>query len=56
MNFDFRDEYCQRVFMLEAEEAARHLAWMKLVLHGGKNTASENGYYDGRWVVPGYCL
>ena len=56
MNFDFRDEYCQRVFMLEAEEAARHLAWMKLVLNGGKNTASENGYYDGRWIVPGYIV
>ncbi len=25
MHFNFKDEYCQRVFMLEAEEAARHL-------------------------------
>jgi len=56
MNFDFRDEYCQRVFMLEAEEAARHLSWMKLVLHGARSTASDNGYYDGRWIVPGYIV
>ena len=48
MNFNFEDEYCQRVFMLEAEESARHLKWMKLVLGGGKQTASDNGYYDGR--------
>ena len=56
MNFNFKDDYCQRVFMLEAEEAARHLEWMKLVLGGGLRTASSNGYYDGRWVVPGYIV
>ncbi len=54
--FDFRDEYCQRVFMLEAEEAARHLEWMKLILGGGKRTASSKGYYDGRFVCPGYIV
>jgi len=56
MNFNFEDEYCQRVFMLEAEESARHLKWMKLVLGGGKQTASDHGYYDGRWIVPGYIV
>ncbi len=56
MNFNFEDEYCQRVFMLEAEEAARHLKWMKLVLGGAKSTASDNGYYDGRFLVPGYIV
>ncbi|HEX6551287.1 MAG TPA: recombinase family protein [Ktedonobacteraceae bacterium] len=56
MNFNFKDDYCQRVFMLEAEEAARHLEWMKLVLGGALRTASSNGYYDGRWVVPGYLV
>jgi hypothetical protein len=56
MNFNFKDDYCQRVFMLEAEEAARHLEWMKLVLGGGLRTASSNGYYDGRWIVPGYIV
>ena len=44
MHFNFKDEYCQRVFMLEAEESARHLKWMKLVLGGARSTASENGY------------
>lgn len=56
MHFNFKDEYCQRVFMLEAEESARHLKWMKLVLGGGKQTASDHGYYDGRWIVPGYIV
>jgi len=56
MNFNFDDDYCQRVFMLEAEESARHLKWMKLVLGGGKNTASNNGYYDGRFLSPGYIV
>ncbi len=56
MNFNFKDDYCQRVFMLEAEEAARHLEWMKLVLGGGLRTASSHGYYDGRWIVPGYIV
>jgi hypothetical protein len=56
MQFNFKDPYCQRVFMLEAEEAARHLEWMKLVLGGGRATASSNGYYDGRWLVPGYIV
>ncbi len=56
MPFNFKDEYCQRVFMLEAEEAARHLKWMKLVLGGAKSTASDNGYYDGRFLVPGYIV
>ncbi len=56
MDFNFQDEYCQRVFMIEAEESARHLEWMKLVLGGGRITASSNGYYDGRWIVPGYIV
>jgi len=56
MDFNFEDEYCQRVFMIEAEESARHLEWMKLVLGGGKDAASERGYYDGRWLVPGYIV
>lgn len=56
MNFNFQDVYCQRVFMLEAEESARHLEWMKLILGGGKNTASSRGFYDGRWIVPGYIV
>lgn len=56
MDFNFQDEYCQRVFMIEAEESARHLEWMKLILGGGKATASNNGYYDGRWLVPGYLV
>jgi Recombinase len=55
MDFNFQDDYCQRVFMLEAEEAARHLDWMKLVM-GGKAIASDNGYYDGRWLAPGYIV
>jgi len=56
MNFNFDDEYCQRVFMLEAEEAARHLKWMKLIMGGARSIASSNGYYDGRWLVPGYIV
>ena len=56
MNFNFQDEYCRRVFMIEAEESARHLEWMKLVLGGGRITASSNGYYDGRWIAPGYMV
>ncbi len=56
MNFNFEDDYSQRVFMLEAEESARHLKWMKLVLGGAKSTASDNGYYDGRFLVPGYIV
>jgi len=56
MHFNLKDPYCQRVFMLEAEEAARHLEWMKLVLGGARATASSNGYYDGRWLVPGYIV
>jgi hypothetical protein len=56
MHFNFKDDYCQRVFMLEAEEAARHLEWMKLVLGGAKAAASSNGYYDGRFVAPGYIV
>jgi hypothetical protein len=55
-HFNFQDDYCRRVFMLEAEESARHLQWMKLVLGGAKVTASGNGYYDGRWLVPGYIV
>ncbi|GHO95212.1 hypothetical protein KSF_052600 [Reticulibacter mediterranei] len=42
--------------MLEAEEAARHLDWMKLVMGGGKAIASGNGYYDGRFIAPGYIV
>jgi hypothetical protein len=56
MHFNFKDEYCQRVFMLEAEEAARHLKWMKTVLGGGKSIASDHGYYDGRYISPGYIV
>jgi hypothetical protein len=56
MLFNFKDEYCQRVFMLEAEESARHLKWMKLVLGGSKLVASGNGYYDGRNLATGYIV
>jgi DNA invertase Pin-like site-specific DNA recombinase len=56
MYFNFKDPYCQRVFMIEAEEAARHLEWMKLVLGGGKHAASDHGYYDGRFLSPGYIV
>ncbi len=56
MQFNFKDDYCQRVFMLEAEEAARHLEWMKLVLGGGRRVASSNGYYDGRGLNTGYIV
>jgi DNA invertase Pin-like site-specific DNA recombinase len=56
MDFNFKDDYCQRVFMLEAEESARHLEWMKLVLGGGKKAASSRGYYDSRPVAPGYIV
>ncbi len=56
MDFNFKDDYCRRVFMLEAEEAARHLEWMKVVLGGAKRTASSNGYYDARPVPPGYIV
>ncbi len=56
MQFNFKDDYSQRVFMLEAEEAARHLEWMKLILGGGKRTASDNGYYDGRPLSFGYIV
>jgi hypothetical protein len=58
MHFNFNDPsgYSQRVFMLEAEEAARHLEWMKLVLGGAKIVASSNGYYDGRNLAPGYIV
>src|SRR5436309_3611624 len=56
MPFNFKDEYCQQVFMLEAQESARHLKWMKLVLGGAKSAASDKGYYDGRFLVPGYIV
>ncbi|QBD77811.1 hypothetical protein EPA93_18150 [Ktedonosporobacter rubrisoli] len=56
MHFNFDDDYCRRVFMLEAEEAARHLEWMKLILGGGKRVASDKGYYDGRPVPWGYIV
>lgn len=56
MNFNFKDPYCQRVFMLEAEEAARHLDWMKLILGGAKLVVSSNGYYDGRNLPAGYIV
>ncbi len=56
MDFNFKEDYCQRVFMLEAEESARHLEWMKLVLGGGKKAASSRGYYDSRPVAPGYIV
>lgn len=56
MDFNFQDEYCRRVFMMEAEEAARHLKWMKEVLGGGLQTASNRGTYDGRDMHPGYII
>ena len=56
MDFNFQDEYCKRVFMLEAEEAARHLKWMKEVLGGGLQAASNKGVYDGRDMAPGYII
>jgi Recombinase len=56
MDFNFKDEYCQRVFMIEAEESARHLEWMKLVLGGGLRAASDRGYYDSRFLSPGYIV
>ena len=56
MPFNFKDTYCQRVFMLEAEESARHLEWMKLIMGGARITASGNGYYDGRTLIPGYIV
>lgn len=56
MNFNFQDEYCRRVFMLEAEEAARNLQWMREVMAGGLQAASNRGYYDGRDVIPGYIV
>ena len=56
MDFNFKDEYCRRVFMLEAEEAARHLKWMKEILGGGLQAASNRGGYDGRDMHPGYII
>ncbi len=56
MLFNFQDTYCQRVFIIEAEESARHLEWMRLVMGGGLRTASSHGYYDGRWISPGYIV
>jgi hypothetical protein len=56
MTFNFKDTYSQRVFRIEAEESARHLEWMKLILGGGKAAASDSGYYDGRFLVPGYIV
>ena len=56
MTFHFNDPYSQRVFRIEAEESARHLEWMKLILGGGRSTASDKGYYDGRYIVPGYIV
>lgn len=56
MLFNFNDEYCKRVFMLEAEEAARNLKWMKEIMHGGLVVASNKGLHDGRPVLPGYIV
>ena len=56
MSFNFKDLYCQRVFLIEAEEAARHLEWMKTILGGAKKAASAKGYYDGRVLPPGYIV
>ena len=55
-SFNFQDEHSQQLFMLEAEEAARHIQWMKTFVGGAKHAASDKGYYDGRWVVPGYIV
>jgi len=54
--FNFKDSYCQRIFRIEAEEAARHLEWMKLVMGGGLSTASDQGLYDGRYLNVGYIV
>ena len=54
--FNFQDPYSQRIFRIEAEESARHLEWMKLILGGGKSAASDKGYYDGRYIAPGYIV
>src|SRR5947209_19376455 len=29
---------------------------MKLVLGGGRSAASDKGYYDGRYITPGYIV
>ncbi len=56
MHFNFKDEYCKRFFMVEAEEAARQLDWMKLALGGGRIVASNKGFYDGRFLPAGYTV
>lgn len=56
MHFNFKDEYCKRFFMMEAEEAARQLDWMKLALGGGRIVASNKGFYDGRFLPAGYTV
>jgi len=42
--------------MIEAEEAAKYLETMKLIMGGAKRAASDRGYYDGRWIMPGYIV
>lgn len=54
MHFNFKDEYYKRFFMVEAEEAARQLDWMKLAPGGGRIVASNKGLYDGRFLPAGY--
>lgn len=54
--FNFRDSYSQRIFRIEAEEAARHLEWMRLIMGGALSNASDNGLYDGRYLNVGYIV
>lgn len=56
MDFNFSDDYCRRVFILEAEEAAKYLEWQREVLQGGRLVASSKGVYDGRHVAYGYVV
>lgn len=56
MDFNFQDEYCREIFKLEAVEAARHLKWMKEILGGALQAASNKGVYDGRDMQPGYII
>lgn len=55
-NFNFKDDYCRRVFMMEAEEGARTLKWMKDIMGGARTLASQRGVYDGRQMLPGYLI
>ncbi len=56
MDFNFRDDYARRVFILEADEAAKYLEWQREVMMGGRMTASGKGIWDGRYVAYGYVV